>query len=272
MTSIYISFIFLFALILIIVLRENYYFKINEKIYMTHPVKPNSNKKPNIGSTIQTGNNRIVSGDLVEEGQVEYSTNIEDFDNGSEHIPVYINRKDLVVVNKRIIIKTALHSQNISRTKKWKERSMKDKLNTLFDASVLLMATLIIFYIAWQILSEGNYALNEFVIGEIWICVLIAFILLLIGIHAIGYCYHGMLYKWTSGKWPKIIDYFYYIAASIFLFLLLDSSKQTIIYDILVGSILFNLKILKTTIEVFTNSYNKDVALIRSIYRRRDIL
>ena len=91
-------------------------------------------------------------------------------------------------------------------------------------------------------------------------------------IHFLGYCFSGVLNKWPfeGVLWPKSFDYIYYICAFVLLITIaaglydlndfVTSISKT---EIIIGVYLLNLKIFKTSYELFPNKYQHKEYLIR---------
>lgn len=98
-----------------------------------------------------------------------------------------------------------------------------------------------------------------------------AFISVTLGLHAFVYSFGGLLGKNNNKIWPKIIDYPYYVTAAALLVIIAISIQSNVSqlraiagYEIVVGIIVVNLKIMKTSVEMF-ECFRHPTELIRTL-------
>lgn len=107
--------------------------------------------------------------------------------------------------------------------------------------------------------------------------VVIAFFFFAFWAHALSYCVGGAMYQiceklWPGKKsWPKVLDYLYYSAGGVFLFfVVLQTSTSPVSeawFSVAFGIFVLNLKLLKTSIELFPDMYANKVA-VRNFERK----
>ncbi len=107
--------------------------------------------------------------------------------------------------------------------------------------------------------------------------VVIAFFFFTGWAHLLFYCVGGAMNQicekcWPEKKsWPKVLDYFYYFAGGFFLFFVVmqtyTSPASEIWYSVSFGIFVLNLKILKTSIELFPDIYANKIA-VRNFERK----
>jgi len=135
-----------------------------------------------------------------------------------------------------------------------------------FNVSVFLI------WLSFSLVKSASAAPNAEYIGIIAQNILGAFISVTVSIHILFYCFGGVVASLFPKKlWPKVIDYPYYLAAAALLIMIaynIQSSQGDLIriagYEIVVGILVLNLKILKTSVELFT-CFGHPTELIRTL-------
>ncbi len=95
------------------------------------------------------------------------------------------------------------------------------------------------------------------------------FIIIGAGLHYFAYCLGGALKAWLGAAWPKLIDYPYYTAGAVLLVWIASQTSAgeqlvALRFEIVSGMILLNLKILKTSTEIFPTLYASPFNLVRT--------
>jgi hypothetical protein len=99
------------------------------------------------------------------------------------------------------------------------------------------------------------------------------FISVAVGFHIIAYCFCRLLGKLFGKYWPTGIDYLYYLSAGALLSLLIAKHyNQTDIvgifgkYEISASVVMLNLKLLKTTVNIYSWHYELGKPLVRDLW------
>ena len=104
---------------------------------------------------------------------------------------------------------------------------------------------------------------------------LVVFVLVSFFTHTVGYSFGGFLNRWPwNGRlWPKGIDYLYYLFGTLVLAVLLaqiygesEVLLKALKWEVFFGIFLFNMKIFKTSYEIFPHTLGWRDGWIRDLF------
>lgn len=99
------------------------------------------------------------------------------------------------------------------------------------------------------------------------------FILAIVATHLVAYCFSGLLHQCIGADWPEYIDYLYYLGGAFALILIVANifgdgpqQYQGIKLELIAGTVLLNLKLLKTSHKVSSGVFDIDKPRFRTPY------
>lgn len=144
-------------------------------------------------------------------------------------------------------------------------------------ASALLAVACMSFYGGAQFVRTAIDTATQGDVISAGILVVIAFFFFAGWAHALSYCIGGAMNQiceksWPGrNSWPKVLDYLYYSAGGVFLFFVVLQASTTPAseawFSVTFGIFVLNIKLLKTSIELFPDMYANKVA-VRNFERK----
>ena len=159
-----------------------------------------------------------------------------------------------------------------SRIDKQKVRKFVDALILFFSCAFIFGLLSVLMWASTAFVYTGLSATQRPSLSLVLMAFAALFTLGLLFVHVFAYCFAGVLNRWPFGGrfWPKGIDYVYYMFGSAVLALLVAEiygeqaiRVEALRVEVVIGVYLFNLKLLKTSYELFPGTFKWSQGWVR---------